>query len=166
MIRDCYDRILDGLDDETIARYDREESGVQCSGTDEAGQWGGAFTFGALPRERQAAILSALGENLPTRTKRPNANAGTSYALKHVVERFAGFYVSNLQTKVAMRILGYERGGGGLNPVYNISARECRAFAELSRDMDVRRYEAQRRMSRRSAERKAAGYFAKLHRTP
>lgn len=134
MNQDYYDRILDGLDDEVIARYDREESGYQYGGTMEHEQGGGAYTFTALDRGKRAAILRAISKNLPTRTKRPNTRTATSYTLKHMTERYTGFYVSNLQLKVAMRILGYTRTPYGLNPVYNISVRDCRAFSDAANE--------------------------------
>lgn len=137
-----YGRLLDGLGAETIDRYDREESGGQCGKADrldEYEQGGGAFTFGALRRSKQVSILRALDENLPTRTTRPNRNTGTSYALKHIVERYTGFYVSNLQTKTAMRVLGYTRSADELNPFYNVTKREWAAFCELSRDVAGKR---------------------------
>ena len=160
-----YERIVDSLGAETIARFDREESGYQYGGCWEHEQGGGEFTFSALPRDKQAAILHALDVNLPTRNKRPNANAGTSYAIKHAVERFTGFYVSNLQAKVAMRILGYQRGGDDLNPDYNISKREWRAFSDLSRDIESRRSAARARVARREEQQAAARYFYKITKT-
>lgn len=132
MNRDHYARILEEIGRDTIERYDREESGRQCFGTDEAEQGGGAFRFGALDRDGQIDVLRALDENLPTKTKRPNVRTGTSYGLKHIVERYIGRYTSNLQTKTAMRILGYARSADDLNPFYNVSRREWRAFSELS----------------------------------
>ena len=128
-----YDRILDSLGAETIARYDREESGAQCFGTDEATQDDGYFTFGKLDRDEQIDILRTLDVNLPTRTTRPNTRTGSSYALKHMVERYRGRYTSNLQTKVAMRILGYQRSAHDLNPFYNVTVKDWRAFDVLSR---------------------------------
>lgn len=160
-----YGRILDGLDEETIARYDREESGYQCGGMYEDEQGGGAYTFAALCRSDRVAILRALDENLPTRTTRPNRNTGTSYALKHIIERYTGFYVSNLQAKVAMRILGYERGGDDLNPHYNVTRREWRAFSDLSAELADRRSAARQRMARREEQQAAARYFYKLTKT-
>lgn len=163
-----YGRLLDELGAETIDRYDREESGGQCGRADQLDEYkqcGGAFTFGALCRSDQIAVLRALDENLPTRTKRPNRNAGTSYALKHIVERYTGFYVSNLQAKTAMRILGYARSADELNPFYNVAAREWRAFSDLSRDLSNRRYEARRRTARREEQQAAARYFYKLTKT-
>lgn len=165
MERDYYARILDGLGAETIARYDREESGGGCFGTDEHDQGGGAFTFSALCRSDQIAILRALDENLPTRTTRPNRNTGTSYALKHVVERFLGFYVSNLQAKTAMRILGYMRSADDLNPVFNVTKREWRAFSDLSVEVADKRDAARRRVARREEQRAAARYFYNMTKT-
>jgi len=163
-----YGRMLDELGAETIDRYDREESGGQCGKADQLDEYkqgGGAFTFGALRRSEQIAVLRALDENLPTRTKRPNRNTGTSYALKHIVERYIGRYTSNLQTKTAMRILGYARSADQLNPVYNVSKREWRAFSDLSNDVEDRRSEAHRRMARREEQQAAARYFYKLTKT-
>ena len=136
---DYYRRILDRLDDEQIILYDREESGIQCFGIDEYEQDGGLFGFSALDREEQAAILQAIGNNLPTMTKRPNQNAGTSYGIKHAIERFTGFYCSNLQAKTALRILGYVRDDSSLNPCYNITRREWQAFSDLSREVADKR---------------------------
>lgn len=160
-----YGRLLDEIGAETIDRYDREESGGGCFGTDEYEQGGGAYTFGALCRSDQIAIMRALDENLPTRTARVNKAAGNSYGLKHTVEHYLGFYVSNLQTKVAMRLLGYQRGGDDLNPSYNVSKRERREFDELSRELSDRRSAARRRVSKREEQQAAARYFYKLTKT-
>ena len=164
MNQDYYERILDEVGAETIARYDREESGGQCFGTEEIDQDNGAFGFGALDRDKQTAILSAIDTNLPTRTTRPNTRTGTSYALKHMVERFTGFYVSNLQTKTAMRVLGYVRSADELNPVYNVTKREWRAFSDLSREVADRRSAARRRVAKREEQKAAARYFYDLGR--
>ena len=142
-----YKRILDGLEPGTIDRYDREESGLQCFGHDEYSQSDGYFSFGALGREDQAEILRTLDMFLPSRNKRVNYRTGTSYAIKHAVERFRGSYTSNLQVKTGMRILNYERGGDDLNPNYNISRREWRVFDEYSRIVADRRSEKKRRLS-------------------
>lgn len=142
MNRDYYARLLDELGRETIARYDREESGRQHGGTMEHEQSGGCFTFSALPRDKQTAILDAIATNLPTKLKRVNHSTGTSYGLKHAIERYTGFYVSNLQAKVAFRILGYSRDEWGLNPCFNISRREWRAFSDLSLSMWHQRHAA------------------------
>ena len=160
MNRDYYARLLDGLGDGALERYDREESG-----TGEDTQGGGSLTFSALERERQIDILSAIGENLPTRTGRPNGRTGTSYDLKHIIERYTGFYVSNLQAKTAMRVLGYLRGGDDLNPFYNVTVDEWRAFNDLSRELHDRRRELMRRMRRQDEQRAAARYFHNLTRT-
>lgn len=165
MNRELCDRLLDDLGRDTIERYDREESGRQCFGSREHEQGGGAYTFAALDRDRQAAILSAISENLPTRTARPNRNTGTSYALKHIIERYTGFYVSNLQAKTAMRVLGYERGGDELNPIYNVTKREWRAFSDLSGEIARKREAARERMARREEQQAAARYFYKLTKT-
>lgn len=124
------ERIVDALGAGTIDRYDREESGGG-----EYEQGGGAHAFSNLERGEQAAILHALDVNLPTRTTRPNRNTPTSYGIKHAVERYVGFYVSNLQLKTAMRILGYTRSADALNPCYNITKREWRAFSERAREI-------------------------------
>lgn len=146
-----YAALLDAIGQDAIERFDREESGVQCDGVEEFAQGGGRFTFNALDRDRQAAILRALDENLPTRAARVNKAAGNSYGLKHTVEHYLGFYVSNLQTKVAMRLLGYQRGGDDLNPSYNMSKRERREFDELSRELSDRRSADERRAARLDA---------------
>ena len=160
-----YGRMLDELGAGTIDRYDREESGGGCFGTDEYEQGGGAYTFGALCRSDQIAIMRALDENLPTRTMRPNRNTGTSYALKHIVERYTGFYVSNLQTKTAMRVLGYVRSADELNPVYNVTKREWWAFSDLSAELADRRSAARARVAKREEQQAAARYFYKLTKT-
>jgi len=135
-----YRAILESISPETLQRYDREESGGQFDGMGECEQAGGAFTFSALTLDEQAAILQAIGNFLPTKTKRVNKDAGTSYAIKHAIERYTGRYTSNLQAKVAFRVLGYQRGGlHDLNPHFNISRREWRTFSELSRIIANRR---------------------------
>ena len=163
---DYYRRIIDSLEPGTLERYDREESGAQCFGADEATQGGGAFTFSALCRDDQVAILRALDVNLPTKTKRVNHDTGTSYAIKHAVERYTGRYTSNLQAKVAMRLLGYKRSSPAeLNPHFNISRREWRAFSELSLEMDARRRHARERMARQEEQQAAARYFYRMTKT-
>lgn len=157
-----YRAILEAIDPVTIERYDREESGGQCDG-EECEQGGGAFTFSALTLDEQAKILHAIGEFLPMKTKRVNEGAGTSYAIKHAVERFTGNYTSNLQAKVALRILGYTRGNvRDLNPHYNISRREWRVFSEYSRIVEDRRNEAKKRIAQRDEQRACARYFHKM----
>ena len=170
---DYYRGIIEGLEPGTIERLDREESGPQGGAFwDEGGtityeheQGGGAYTFASMCRSDQAALLRVLDENLPTRTTRPNTNTPTSYAIKHAAERCTGFYVSNLQAKVAMRILGYKRSAGGLNPVYNITKREWRAFSALSVNVEARRDEARRRIARRDEQAACARYFYRIART-
>ena len=141
---DFYRRYLIGVGEATIERYDREESGQYDGGAWECERLGGRFNFAALDTEERAAILHALNANLPTHTARISDSGVTSYTIKHAVERYVGFYVSNLQVKTAMRILGYMRGGGGLNPAYNISRREWRLFAEAAADAERHRHEAGR----------------------
>ena len=129
-----YERILDSLEPGTLERYDREESGIQYGGLDEYKQDGGALGFSALERPEQLAILKAIDTHLPRHTLRIDLRTGTSYSLKHTLEKAVGFYVSNLQAKVAMRLLGYRRGKNSkLNPCYNISINERRAFDEHAR---------------------------------
>ncbi len=142
MMRDYYERILDELGRDELERYDREESGAQWRGIDEATQDNGAFTFSKLDRDKQVAILHAIDVNLPTRTKRPNKHTATSYGIKHAVERYTGFYTSNLQAKVAFRVLGYQRSKHQLNPFYNISIRDWNAFDRLSRKIANERWAA------------------------
>ena len=164
MQADRYERLLDGLGADVIDRYDREESG----GADSLGEYiqgGGALTFGAMCRADQIAVLRAIETNLPTRTARPNYNTGASYAIKHAVERYTGFYVSNLQAKTAMRILGYKRSADELNPVYNVTRREWAAFSELSHDLAARRHAARQRVAKREEQKAAARYFYRLSRT-
>ena len=138
--KDLYTRMLDGLGYEEIERLDREQSARQYGGSMENDNW--QFTFSALSREEQADMLRAIAENLPTKTKHPNMRAGSSYAIKHMLEHYLGRYVSNLQCKVAFRILWYDRGGDDLNPHYNISKRELMAFNDLSRSMESLRFDA------------------------
>ena len=151
---DYYGRMIDTLDDETVARYDREESGEYDGGTWEHEQHAGHLNFAALQRSERIAVLRALDENLPTRTKRVYNNGITSYALKHDVERLIGHYVSNLQLKVGMRILGYVRAGDGLNPRYNIAVKEWRRFRKRSMEVQRQRYDAIRiaKLERRCGE--------------
>ena len=160
-----YGRMLDGLEDGTIERYDREESGRLDSGRMEYELGDGALSFAALDRSEQAAILRIVDHFLPTRTARANRNTGTSYAIKHAVERVAGFYVSNLQLKAAMRILGYTRAGDDLNPRYNVNGYEWRNFSEYARSVQKSRDGAEWR--RDEAERHhrqlaLARYFRRL----
>ena len=125
MVTDDFGRVLDDLGTETIKRFDLEES-VDRECVDEC------FTFHAMPRQKQLAVLRTLDDNL-VKTKRVNYRSPSSYALKHDLERCVNFYVSNLQCKTAMRILGYTRGGGtALNPQFNISMKSARAFHDLS----------------------------------
>ena len=160
--RERYGAMLDALGDAEIMRYDREESGRFDGGRMEHEQGNGALTFAALCRSDQIAILRTIADNLPTRTARVNRDAATSYGLKHAIERMTGFYVSNLQAKTALRILGYVRGGDDLNPHYNISRREWRALDERARDVAARRSAAERRIDRQNELRACARYFYKL----
>lgn len=63
------------------------------------------FRFQDLSREGRMAVLDWIDENV---TARKNVARTTSYGLKHRCERDVGFYVSNLQMKVAMRLQGHE----------------------------------------------------------
>lgn len=131
MMRDYYG-LLDALEPGTLERYDREESGRQYGGVDEYEDHGGIFGFSALDRDEQAAILCTLDTFLPTHTKRINRKTPTSYGLKHDLERCTGFYCSNLQCKVGMRLLGFKRDEDRLNPFFNVARGEWRRFHEES----------------------------------
>lgn len=120
-----YIDLLDRIGDRMIAAYDRMEAGRYDGGAWED-EGSAIFTFGGLSRVEQAEILLAL-ESLD-RTKRVNRRTPTSYSLKHDLERAVGVYCSNLQAKVAMRILGFERGGDDLNPRFNVTVKSCRRF--------------------------------------
>ena len=169
---DYYRQILDSLEPGTIERYDREESGEQGGafwvdggrGSMEHEQGGGAYTFAALCRSDQAAILRTLDSFFQTKTARVYRGYGypTSYGIKHAVERYTGFYCSNLQAKVAMRILGYERGGDDLNPNYNVSKREWRVFDDYSRTVADKRSAARQRIERQDEAQRCARYFYRL----
>lgn len=119
MNKERYARLVIDLGKDAIDAIDREES---RQGEYEQGN--GAFTFGAMSLDRQAALLYAIARILPTRNARPNYRTASSYGLKHLLERYLGFYVSNLQAKTAFRILDYQRSRRELNPFYNIAKRD------------------------------------------
>lgn len=130
MNKERYARLVMELGKDAIDAIDREESDQG-----EYEQDNGAFAFGAMSLDKQAALLCAIDCLLPTRNARPNYRTASSYGLKHLLERYLGFYVSNLQAKTAFHILGYRRSRYDLNPFYNISKREydrLRLAAEIA----------------------------------
>lgn len=159
---DHYRRIVESLGACEIERIDRAESGIQCGGLGEYEQDNGAFGFGAMCADDQAALLCAIGENLPTRTMRVNRNTPTSYGLKHTIENYLGFYVSNLQCKTAFHILGYERTPDTLNPHFNISKAEAKHLVRAAADARDRRAEARKRIARRDMAKACGKYFHSL----
>lgn len=122
-----YRGLLDSLEPGTLEQYDAEEAGEQYGGGTEYEDTGGAFGFSAMDREEQAALLQALDKHL-VKTSRTNYRTPSSYGLKHIAEDYLGRYTSNLQLKVAMRLLGFKRGRDGLNPHYNVSKRSADIF--------------------------------------
>ena len=85
---------------------------------------------GAWLSAEQIAICCAYLSRFakPTKTIRRKRS---SYGWKHVVEGWAGTYISNGAFMVAARILGYrlERIGGGPNAWLNLSTRQREAVA-------------------------------------
>lgn len=131
MNKERYARLVMELGKDAIDAIDREESRQG-----EYEQDNGAFTFGAMSLDKQAALLCAIEYLLPTRNARPNYRTASSYGLKHLLERYLDFYLSNLQVKAAFRILGYQRSHHDLNPFYNIAKRDydrLRLAAEIAR---------------------------------
>lgn len=117
--KEQYRQLVMNLGAERIDAIDREEGSAG-----EYQQDNGALSFGAMSLDRQAALLCAIARIFPTRNARPNYRTASSYGLKHLLERYLGFYVSNLQAKTAFHILGYERSRHDLNPFYNIAKRD------------------------------------------
>lgn len=114
-----YIRMLEEIGDAELARYDREEAGRACNRGSEL-DCPPELTFAGLSRPEQAQIVEALARM--GRTKRVNLKTPTSYGLKHIIEREIGTYTTNLQVKVAARVLGLESDGAPLNKRYNLSA--------------------------------------------
>lgn len=82
-------------------------------GEDEAG-----FRFQDLGEAERGLVLGWVDKNITSRKSVANV---TSYGLKHMCEKSVGFYVSNLQMKVAMRLRGHEPvNPGELNHCYRI----------------------------------------------
>lgn len=73
---------------------------------------------------------------LPTKLKRVNYRATSSYHLKHVFEAYLGFYVSNYDFKIVMQKLGYKSkpwpGDDGKNLYYNISRKELNVIENIA----------------------------------
>ena len=128
-----YVELLDAIGDDMLAEIDREEA---YRGEDQDD----CFTFHGLTRDEQADILEVLDTNLERTVNVNYRGSSSSYTLKHDVERALGVYTSNLQTKVAMRVLGFKRSKCCTwpNPVYNATARSCRKFHEENRSKPVR----------------------------
>ena len=131
-----YERMLEAVGPRRIRELELSEAGFFEGGRSESEVMGQCFTV--LDIREQAEIVRALDMNLEP-VKQVDRCGPTSYAIKHAAERMAGFYVSNLQAKVALRLLGYKRGlddDDRLYPKYNISRVSWRSFDELSRDID------------------------------
>ena len=158
-----YKRLLVELGADAIDAIDREEGGLRWHiSTGEYEQSDGAFTFGAMSLDDQAALLRAIAENFPGRTARPNTRTPSSYGLKHLIESYLGFYVSNLQCKTAFHILGYRRSYHQLNPLFNIRKRDLDTFRRKVNETNEQRRAAQRRISQQEEARACARYFTKL----
>lgn len=87
------------MEETTIKRLDSEYAWKPCNEGSEG------FRFQDLGDVERTLILEWVDKNV---TSRKSAANMTSYGLKHVCERSVGFYVSNLQMKVAMRLRGHE----------------------------------------------------------
>ena len=82
-----------------------------------------------LNDEEFQLLVEAVNNFLPTKLKNVNYNTNSSYGLKHIFERFLGFYISNYDLKIVMQYLGYKsapyRGYyDDINLYYNISKKE------------------------------------------
>lgn len=158
-----YKRLLVELGKDAIDAIDREEGGLRWHiSTGEYEQSNGAFTFGAMSPDNQAALLRAIAENFPGRTARPNTRTPSSYGLKHLIENYLGFYVSNLQCKTAFHILGYRRSYHQLNPLFNIRKRDLDTFRRKVDEANEQRRTAQKRIAQQQGARACARYFTKL----
>lgn len=110
-------RWLDTIGDERIRKYDRDEWNV-------AGDVD-VFGLSAIDRTEQARILRAFELNLSGRATL-DKHAPGSYGLKHDAESWISltegrpYYVSELQCRTCMRILGYHRTYGR-HGRYNVS---------------------------------------------
>lgn len=88
--------------------------------------------WSALPEERQAAILDFIAANF-----KKSANSGlsypTSYKIKHVLEKYLDFYVSNEQAREAMVLSGFTPyDPESTSPHFNVTKRSARKAEELS----------------------------------
>ena len=84
-----------------------------------------------LNDQQRAELREWISANLQPR-KTINRHH-TSYGLKHIAERFLGFYVSNDDMKAAMVACGFEaKQVSELNCSYNVSERSVRCAKLLS----------------------------------
>ena len=110
-------RWLNDIGDDRIRMIDRAE----CNSLDEVEDFG----LSALPRTEQARIMRAFELNLNGRATL-DKHAPGSYSLKHDAENWIRltegrpYYVSELQCRTCMHILGYHRTWGKCNR-YNVS---------------------------------------------
>ena len=116
-------RWLEEIGDDRIAAIDFEESGGDAEEVRE-------FGLSALSRVEQALILESLEVGLmPVKTIQ--RHAPSSYRLKHAAEnilRDTMPYVSNLQVRTCMRIIGYRHTDDGHYPRYNVSLKSWHRY--------------------------------------
>ena len=159
-----YKRLLVELGPDKIDAIDREEGGLRWGiSTGEYEQSDGAFTFGAMSLDDQAALLRAIAESFPGRTVRPNKRTPSSYGLKHLIENYLGFYVSNLQCKTAFHILGYRRSYHQLNPIFNIRKHDLEKFRRKVDETKEQRRAVRRRVEQQQDAKKCARYLTNLY---
>lgn len=114
---------LEEYTDEQIRAIDR----ALCRHVDEVE----GFGLSSLPRVEMARIMRAAELHLTAR-KTVDRYAPTAYGLKHKLERYIAlsegrcYYVSELQCKAIMHILGYR--AEGYPGRYNVSMRSYNAF--------------------------------------
>ena len=109
--------------------YIRAINRALCRSVDEVDDFG----LSSLPRVEMARIMRAAELHLTAR-KTVDRHAPTAYGLKHRLERYIslsegrGYYVSELQCKTIMHILGYR--AEGYPGRYNVSMRSYNGFCK------------------------------------
>ena len=115
---------LDEIGDDLIRQLDMWEA---CGDVELVERCG----LSSISRAEQCEIMEAIESNLhPIKTI--SRYSPSSYAIKHAAEDWVGFYVSELQARTVLHILGYRSTVTDAHPRYNVSLKAWHKFKEES----------------------------------
>lgn len=77
-------------------------------------------------------VYEFLSEQLPKFLIKTKNHHHSSYGIKHRIERILGVYVSNLDIKYCMEVLGVKSWPNGINYYYPISEKWYKKMGKLS----------------------------------